>query len=264
MKYHLLFFYAELKRSLIRMKRYPLQTLANLVATYAMFVVMAFGLKAIGNITPDELGRTLVGYVMWSFASLVILGAVGPIMHEMSIGVLEQVYLSALRPFTILTYRTIVGIILELVQATVLFLLICVTFDIRVDLPLLPLLIVLFLTGIGLYGFGLVLAGIAVIYKQIGRVVQLLQLALLFLTGALIPLESLPRPIQILGEFLPLSLSIKITRHLTDWGWNLRQVLESRELLYLILNSGVYLVLGIGVFMWTDRVARRQGLLGQY
>lgn len=263
MKYHLFVLYAELRRSLIEVRRYPVQTLANLVTTYIMFVVMSFGLKLVG-LAPDELGETLVGYVMWAFATLVILGTVAPIMQEMSIGILEQVYLSVVHPFFILTYRTVARIALDLFQSAVLFLLICATFGIRVSLPVLPVLIILLLTGVGLYGFGLALAGVAVIYKRLGRLIQLLQLVFLFLTGALIPLESLPQPIQILGESLPLSLGIKIARLLTVAGLSLRQVIESGNLFYLFLNSAIYLALGVVVFLWTDRIARRQGLLGQY
>ncbi len=257
-------FWAELKRAAIRMKRYPVQTVANLFASYTVFVFLAFGLKAMGDVSPQQMGNILIGYVMWSFATLVIMGTVVPIIQEMSIGILEQVYLSAVRPLAILTHRTAVGLLIELLQSAVLLALICVTFHISLSLPVLPVALILLLTGAGLYGLGLILAAAAVIYKQIGRAVQLLQLVLLFLTGAIIPLESLPTPVRALGYSLPLSLGIQATREVTESGVGLSQLVQGSTFIYLGLNSAAYLAVGVLLFLWSDRVARRQGLLGQY
>jgi ABC-2 type transport system permease protein len=264
MRYHLGVLCAELKRKLIIMVRYPLQSIINVLVAYAMFVLLAGGLKSLADPSPEQLAGALVGYVMWSFATLVLLGAVVPFAQEMSIGLLEQVYLSAFRPLSILTYRALAGIIVELVQCAVLFTLASVTVGIRVSLPIFPIVVVLCLTGIGLYGAGLALSGLTIVYKQIGRAMQLLQLALLFFTGALIPLESLARPVQLVGQLLPLSLGIKAARMLMVSRLSLGQVVQSGTLLYLVLNSSVYLALGVAVFLWADRVARQRGLLGQY
>ncbi|MEW6685579.1 MAG: ABC transporter permease [Candidatus Edwardsbacteria bacterium] len=265
----LLLFKAELKRSLLMMKRYPIETVTSVVVLYMFFMIFFLAGKMVGGTSPSSpivLGKTMggliLGYVMWFFAIIAITEMSWGISQEAQAGTLEQVYMTSFGPVAVFLARFLADLLPNLIIITILLFLLMVSTGIYLSFPLFSTLLVVGLTILGLYGFGFILGGMALIFKRIGQVAQVLQFVFLFL--AMTPVEKLPSSIQIFAQTLPLTQGVKVMRLVILEHRALSQLQMLKEIAILIINSFGYLVLGILVYLWMDRIARNKGLLSHY
>ena len=107
----------------------------------------------------------------------------------------------------------------------------------------------------GVVGLGLLMGGLAMVFKRVGGVAGILQMSFLFLVAA--PVERYP-----LLKLLPVAHGNTLLR---DVLVKERSVYaRPAELLILLGVSTAYLVVGCAVFNRMDRLARDRALLGQY
>jgi ABC-2 type transport system permease protein len=122
------------------------------------------------------------------------------------------------------------------------------------DIPL--LLAILLPTFVGVMGIGYAVAGLAIVFKQVGSILQVSQFV--FLGMAFVPLSVAPYL-----ELAPIVKGIDMVRAsmiggagfvdfgIRDWG-------------SLAASGLVYLALGLVAFRAAERRAVTRGLLGQY
>jgi ABC-2 type transport system permease protein len=126
-------------------------------------------------------------------------------------------------------------------------------------------LVVLFLISlVGAYGLGFLFAGVALVFKRTQALVGLAFSLMIFLTGALVGLESLGWIYQVLRLALPLTWGISLMRSTLTESETLLSLLQSGELLGLTLHSLAYLAIGLGVFAVGYVRARARGTLAHY
>ena len=116
----------------------------------------------------------------------------------MQSGTLEQMYMTP-APTEALVLGRVVATLLSttiMVFATcfVLVLLLGITIPLRWEG-----LVILALTLAGLFGFALLLGGMTLVFKQVESLADLIQNALLFLTGSLLPIEHFPLWLSIIN-----------------------------------------------------------------
>jgi ABC-type polysaccharide/polyol phosphate export permease len=129
------------------------------------------------------------------------------------------------------------------------------------SIPLLAVL-VFALTAIGACGLGFALAGLTLVYRPIGGLVNPLWQMLVFFTGALAPLT---RPSLVLvSKALPLTWGITALRAIMLEGTTAVVLWQRGELIGLIVNTTFYILLGATLFTWGQRKARVLGTLGHY
>lgn len=116
----------------------------------------------------------------------------------------------------------------------------------------------------GLFGFTLMLSGFGLVFKQIEALADLLQNALLFLTGALLPISHFPAWLAIIAQTLPTTQGIIVLRSVMLDGRSLAAVWADGSLLLLLVHSTLYVVVGWLIFKWCERTAKRQATLSQY
>jgi ABC-2 type transport system permease protein len=121
--------------------------------------------------------------------------------------------------------------------------------------------VILFISLVGLYGFGFMLAGITLILKRIGQVAFLIQVILLFFIMA--PMEIIPKSLYFVFSLLPLVKGINLIKTVMTNHISLLQI-SSADWLNLIVVSLIYLSIGILVYMLCDNHARKNNLIGQY
>jgi ABC-2 type transport system permease protein len=136
-----------------------------------------------------------------------------------------------------------------------------VTFDPAVILSAAPPFA---LTMIGLFGFGYFVAGLTIVFKQIGTFVNMLQNLLLFFGGVLLPVDVLPPGVAAFARTLPTTQGIVVLRRVVFGGQSLADVWASGDLPWLILHSALYFTLGWLFYDRCEAIAKRQGSLGQY
>jgi ABC-2 type transport system permease protein len=88
--------------------------------------------------------------------------------------------------------------------------------------------------------------------------------ALYLLCGAIFPIDVLPRPLQYVGQALPLTYWLEALRRAllgTGTGGPLSS-LTDRELLLILAGSMVLMaVLSLWFYRWAENVAREKGLI---
>ncbi len=246
-------------RNVLQLRRYMFNTASQLVMFYVIFLLIFFGTKAVGG-SAISVGETLegiiVGYFLWTLSIYAYGDMSSGIMAEAQMGTLEQLYLSRTGFWFVSACSSAVNLIVYLLISTVLLLAAMVSTGKWLQLDLISILPVLLLTLIGPYGVGFIVGGLALVFKRVQVVSQIMQF--FFLGFLLIPVTIYP-----LAKYLPLAMGNVLVRRIMVDGLRLWEV-PPRELVVLTATGLFYLVLGIAVFSYATRVARTRGLLGQY
>ena len=66
---HLVLFWALLKKEYIYLKRYSFNTISGIITIYLVFLLIFYGVKALGGANfGDTLEGIVVGFMVWTFA----------------------------------------------------------------------------------------------------------------------------------------------------------------------------------------------------
>ncbi len=216
-----------------------------------------------GQLDPTRLAPSLLGYAVWFYATVAIGTMAYALREEAQQGTLEQWYMSPVPPSVVQVGR----VLSTFVVTTFLLLLIVVPLAWGFDLTLpwrwsaLPIFVLIL---VGVYGFGFIVGGATLIFKQVGPLANIVQNMMLFLNGAFLPVERFPRWLEGVAHTLPTTDGILVLQRLFFADASLWTLWQDGSLWRLSLNSAIYLVLGLAVFVFTERLAKRRGLLGQY
>lgn len=246
---------------------YKMSVYIQLIVIFVMFLFNTmFVRQATGAVSAGEPGSpmfALIGYLVWYYAMQAVEGMSSSLMQEAQTGTMEQKYLSPTPAGLVLVGNIIGNLIINTGIVAVVGAVLILVFQIHyVFTP--TILLVLVLTLVGIYGFGFMLAGFTLVFKQIGPMATLLQYAFMFLNGSLLPVERLPDVVQYVGYSLPSTHGIILLRRLMIDGQTLSDLLADASLATLCVHSAIYLALGVGVYLVCQRQARIKGLLGQY
>jgi ABC-2 type transport system permease protein len=81
---------------------------------------------------------------------------------------------------------------------------------------------------------------------------------------AMVPFERFSPTVQTIGKILPLASGVKVLNLAMAQNKSFLWLIQSGDFFVLILNSMVYLFIGIVVFHKLDSIARQHGLLAHY
>lgn len=251
-------FRANFRKEFIELKRYYPNTIAMIVSFYFLFLAAFLGIKFIGNPSSFDANvqYTIVSMVFWLLALASVANASSTILQEATRGTLEQIYMSPYRPWKIIFSRILSQMSLELIS--VLFLLFIIQASVGQWLNFNPLttIPIIFLTLLSLMGLGFMMAGLALVFKQIQNIMQIMQfliMALVFFPLSLVPfLEIAPfvKGVNMLREVMIEDLT------LADFSY--------LDYASLIANSLFYFSLGLLIYFRCEKLAKEKGLLSQY
>ncbi len=122
----------------------------------------------------------------------------------------------------------------------------------------------LVLLVVGSVGYSLILGGLTLLFKRLEILKDLFQTAVLIFGGVLVSLERMPGWMATIARFLPLTPGVDVLRKTLLEGVSLGTLAADGTLLWMVGNAAAYLVLGIVIFRWCERIAKRRGTLGQY
>jgi ABC-2 type transport system permease protein len=254
--------WAELRRIVQLARSYWLEYIADFLLFTLGFLLLlvAFG-AASDNYGSDGYMRSLIGYVTWIICATVIEAIAGVVTNESRTGTLEHLFSAGLWPSVVLASRTVGFIIDYGARGLLLGVVVAAILGIPCPIPLLAVP-VFALTTLGACGLGFALAGLTLMYRPIGRLVNPLWQMLVFFTGALAPLT---RPgLVLISKALPLTWGISALREIIVEGTVATTLWQGGELIGLVVNTIVYMILGIVLFTWGHRKARALGTLGHY
>jgi ABC-2 type transport system permease protein len=263
---------AEMRRELLRARAYWLEVLADQVLFTLGFLLLSglFYLVAEGEYGDPARLASLVGFVIWRVADGCILRTADSLSDDAQAGTLEQIWLSGVSPQLVLLARSVAILLYHgargLLLAAVIMLLLQIT-------PAFPSgaaagtiaagFLVFLLTQAGAFGAAFMIAGLHLAYKNVAALTLAVSTALLFLTGALAPLEGAP-VLTAVSRALPLTLGIELSRQLAAGEATWTQLWRQPDFYWLLVNTAIYGLLGWLVMGWGQRQARRDGSLAHY
>lgn len=249
---------ANLRKDLLDMKRYLPNTLSELATFYIIFLMVFLGLSLFGS--PKGFGHDvrviIVGYVVWFLILLVTSNVAWEVSHEAGQGTLEQLCVSPVPLWIIMMARMISAVSVNFLSLCALLVAAMITTGQWLHIDASTTLLVLAGTLWGAVGIGFVLAGLALMYKQVDSLLSILQFVIMGLAFA-------PSHLTASYWYLPLVQGIALIRQSMIAGMPVNHM-APQELLLLGANSAVYFTIGLIVFSASDRRARRKALLGHY
>lgn len=255
-------FLGEVRKGLLISWTYRANTFVSLFTIGFVFLGIGF-LMGDGQIDRTELGSMFMGYLAWFYA----LGAIGDlswgIRGEITAGTLEQMSMSTSPIGVVLLGRSFANLMISTAQILVQSLVMSWLIGSRLPMTWtgVPVLIV---TLAGVYGFGFILAGATLIFKQVESFSNLFQNILLFMNGTMLPVASMPAWLAAVSYTLPSTQGVVVLRRVVLDGQSLGAAWQDGSLVWLIVHSAVYFAVGWAVFTWCERVAKERGSLGQY
>ncbi|MEM6430399.1 MAG: ABC transporter permease [Deinococcota bacterium] len=248
---------ANIRKVIIEMVRYLPNTLSTIATFYAIFLMLFWGIRAFGDplTQAENIESTIVGVVLWSLAIMVMQGMGWEITSEATRGTLEQLYMSPVAAWRILVARTLGRILTQLVIMVVVLLLAMLTAGqwLQVDVLLVPLFVLLLTC---MMGVSLMIAGLAIVLKQIDAFLQIVQFAFFGLV-------SVPVTVSPWLELLPIVRASSMIHDVMAEGSSWAEVSPTMWAL-LVANALIYFGLGITLYKRAEQRALRLGLLGQY
>lgn len=243
-------FKAEFSKYFYEVKCYYPDHLVNLLVTYMLFLGFFWGLS--GSTT------LYIGFIFWFFSSTVISEGSLSISYEKQTGTFEQLLLKPVNILLLLSIRTVVWFLFTFIKVAALLLTIGLTLNLTLpfDIRIIPVLLI---TLIGLYGFGMLLSASTLVFTKTASFDGVISYFFLFFTGGVIPLNQLPKGLTMVSELLPLTKGIQISQYYAQGI-----AVTAGDMAQLMLNSGIYFILGLIVFSKCYRYAQEKGLNGAY
>jgi ABC-2 type transport system permease protein len=216
-----------------------------------------------GRFNPHQLAPVLLGYLLWVAARVVILYTYESFTTETQSGTMEQMYMSVAPSELLVLMRMIATLLIPIIimafTATILVFLLGIQFPLHWEgIP------IILITMLGIFGIGLMLGGAILLFKQMSSLADLVQQVLLFLSGVLIPISNFPAWLALIAQLMPITQGIIVLRQVVLGGLSLAAVWTNGSLIWLCINSAVYLLGGWLIFKWCERIAKQRGSLGQY
>lgn len=259
---HVLLRAMVVKRLLLTV-RYRVNLLFQLLGLYVFFAIVFFGGQAAVSRAvngPTSLSSTfegfIVGWFLWTMAQTAYQNVHSDITSESQWGTLEQLYISPYGFGWVMGLKSAVNVLLSVFLGGVLLVLMMVTTWTWFTVDVVTLVPIIVLTIMSVLGLGFVVGGLALVYKKVGSINNLMQFVLMGLIAA--PVADKP-----LLNFLPLAQGSAMLQEAMRDGvalWEFSTVDIS-----ILVGTGVgYFTIGFLVFSYASKVARRRGVMGHY
>ncbi|MBE9177121.1 ABC transporter permease [Oculatella sp. LEGE 06141] len=253
-------FLAELKRSWIEFLRYSFEAVVGILITSMVFYGLFLSARYIAGPAlqfGDRLDAIVVGYVLWTLVVFIEANIAGGLQSEAQTGTLEQLFISPFGASRVFLVRAIASLTLQISINMIVLLIIILLTGSQLSFP--PTLVLPFLTVIlGAYGVAFIMGSLALVLKRVQQLLGIVQFALLFLLT--IPVETWTGSLQRLGWLLPMAPGAGLLRGLMARG----EGLHVTHLAIAFVNGSLYLMLGLYLFRWAERVTKYRGRLGGY
>ncbi len=258
--------YAEAVKGVLLILGYRFNNVAYLGTFVFVFIGLGFFMGN-GRLQAGGMESPLLGYLVWFFGLKAIEHMAFMLSEEARAGTLEQMYMTPAPMGLVMLGRSLGTLAVAAVQAAIIggAIVLLLRMPVVVDPPVVAAAAPVFaLTMVGLFGFGLVVAGLTIVFKNIASVVNMLQNLLLFLSGALLPIDRLPPAVATFARTLPSTQGIVVLREVVFGGRSLGDTWADGSLPWLTVHSALYFALGWLFYARCEAIAKRQGTLGQY
>ncbi len=252
----------ETRKGLIILWDYKFSVAIQLLGIFMILVGIMF-FAGQGDITQEQIASTLLGFIITFYGMETLSNMSWSLMNEAQSGTLEQMYMSPAPSQLIVLGRSLSSLVSATIQLIVMLAVLLPLSGVRFTFTL-DALVVLLITLVGLLGFGYLMGGLTLIFKQIGPLANIIQNLTLIANGTFLPVALMPAWLAFAAKLIPSTLGIIALREAVLEGQTLADLAASGSLWVLTAHSLLFFVFGWFLFAVCERIARRRGSLGQY
>lgn len=238
--------------------------LAMRVAVFLMFsnVLSIGGVSSLQSGTLS--GHNLFLFLQGSLLLLVFNGTalstpVNSVGRDLTNGTLEFLYSGPSPRYAYFVGTVVASALINLVFFVPLYLFLVVSSG-APALNLLKVLVVCMLTLVSLVAMGVMIALLAVLWRQSGSITTLIGLLFEFLAGAYFPISVLPEPLRVVSYLLPYTWSYDLIRYYSFDGQWTTAFPVTTEWLVLLVYAVLFTLLSRVLLRKTERQAKKNGL----
>jgi ABC-2 type transport system permease protein len=257
--------FIERQKNLI--KRYWLWEVVWLI--YSLVSVLSIGYLAAGlgslgtggfDLRQAQL-YLLVGALLWAYLSIVFIEITFSVTWERWEGTIEYTFMAPVRRLTHLLGICAFALLYGLARTLVVLLIAMLLFHLDLShANLVTAVTVMAVSTFPLVGLGILASVLPLLSPERGKQMTVaVQGVLLLASGVYYPVSVPPGPVQALAHVSPLTYTLEGMRAALIGGRGLTAVVS--DLLPLLLMGLVLVPLGLAVFGWAERRAKRLGLL---
>jgi hypothetical protein len=270
---------AEIVRSWIIMRRYWFRTITGMIMGYGMLMVLIAGFiysrpaveQQMSKISdPAAATNFVLGFIIGMFAFGVVGMFTQGLQDMAQTGVLEQLCMSPHGLIFNFFARSAIGSIMTVLSSGVMVYMVAFTVGGKLYFDALPVLTVLTLTFVNLLGFGFMVGGLVLVFKQVGQVALILRMGL-FALAVFAREEMLKQGWVIAGMMhcLPITdaaicLKYILIQNQGRVTGNYVPIYALPSFFWLIGSCVVWTTLGVIIFQLMENWSRSKGTLGAY
>jgi ABC-2 type transport system permease protein len=203
----------------------------------------------------------MIGATFWNYLSVVFSIIAEQISWERWEGTLEYTMMAPVRRVSQLLGSTVFAIMWGFIHTTVVLTVLVLFFGIDLSHADFLTAIVLMLVGsLSIIGIGMMAATLPLIWVERGdQMVFVIQSLLLLISGVYYSITVLPAPMQVVAAFSPATYILDGVRQALIDGAPVTSM--GGHLLPLAVMAVIFIPLGVWVFGWAERYAKRTGKL---
>lgn len=161
--------------------------------------------------------------------------------------ILKHFFVTPVSPGILLLVHAVINIILSIISALLIFITVSLFFGYRMRGSGVGFILSFLLVMFSMYSLGMIIASLCRDIKTANVVCSVVYFPMLFLSGATIPYEIFPKPLQHVGNMLPLTQGIKLLK-----GYSLGLSIDNLYVPIIVMVVSVVVGIGISVksFRW--------------
>jgi len=258
--------YAILRRDLLTAIRYRSGFVVNIVGVFTELAAFYFLSRAIGpGFRPggvEFFPFLLVGTGLYTFFLMSAQAFLSAMQEAQQTGTLEVLMTTSTAPAELIVLSAISAFAGNLVNLLVYLFAGVAVFRAATHANLLSCMLVLSFSLTIAFSFGIAAASLQVAFQKGSAVLWLFGSGLWFLSGTMFPVQSLPRPLELLARALPLTYAIEGMRKALLDGQSVADMAPT--LVILAGFATVLLPLTLATLSWSLQRARQNGTLSFY
>jgi len=245
----------EIKIMLLRTVRYPMESLGSVIILYLLFLSIFAGSQYITfggvSLLGTEPAHKLLGFLFYFATISGLSGIPGVLEDEAKTGTIANIFTSRFAPWIVLCIKSVVNLVFGLAYVALIWVISSVTIRVTAPVGGRSLCAVL-LSYVGMIGLGLGFGGLALVFKRVGTLLNVVNLGLFVL--AIYP--GMP---SMFARLTPFTHGLSLLRSAVSGS----PAIVS-DFFSLIGISLVYLVAGVFSFNKLVVVAKTRGSIGVY
>jgi ABC-2 type transport system permease protein len=213
--------------------------------------------------TPDFIPFVVLGAILNSYVLTSLYGMGESIRREAYRGTLDYILSSPCNKAFILMGKALSESIKSTIYASSQLTICILFFGIQLTIGVItPIIFIIILLILGLYGIALILAAISLKHKQAHDLAHTMEYVFSIFSPVRYPLAQLPLWAQIIGKLLPLTYALIAVRSLMLLNQNIAALYL--EILVLLIIDVIAIFGGFYLFNWMEEKTKTSGTISHY